>query len=40
MLDAQGLVDLLLKLDVKVDFVRHGNCSVKAQSVVLDGNGD
>src|SRR5437762_14364573 len=25
MLDAQGVVDLLLKLDVRVDFVRHGN---------------
>jgi hypothetical protein len=40
MLDAQGVVDLLPELDVRVDFIRHGNCSVKAQSAVLDGNGD
>ena len=33
MLDAQVVVDLLLELDVRVDFVRHGNRSVKAQSV-------
>jgi hypothetical protein len=33
MLDAQGVVDLLLESDVRVDFVRHGNRSVKAQSV-------
>jgi hypothetical protein len=33
MLDARGVVDLLLKLVVKVDFVRHGNGSVKSQSV-------
>jgi hypothetical protein len=38
MLDAQGVVDLLLELDVRVDFVRHGNRSVKAQSV-CDGDG-
>jgi hypothetical protein len=29
MLDAQGVVDLLLELDVRVDFVRHVNGSVK-----------
>jgi hypothetical protein len=33
MLDAQGVVDLLLELVVRLDFVRHGNRSVKAQSV-------
>jgi hypothetical protein len=32
MLDAQGVVDLLLKFGVRVDFVRHRNGSVKAQS--------
>jgi hypothetical protein len=32
MLDAQGVVDVLLKLDVRVDFVRHGNGWVKPQS--------
>jgi cell envelope opacity-associated protein A len=33
MLDAQGVVDLLLlELGVRVDFVRHRNGSVKAQS--------
>jgi hypothetical protein len=31
MLDAQGVVDLLLELDVRVDLVRHGNRSVKAE---------
>jgi hypothetical protein len=36
MLDAQGAVDLLLELDVSVDFVRHGNGSTKAQSVARD----
>jgi len=40
MLDAQGVVDLLLELDVRVDFVRHGNGSVKAQGVARDGKGD
>jgi hypothetical protein len=30
MLDAQGVVDLLLELDIRVDFVRNGNGSVKA----------
>jgi hypothetical protein len=38
MLDAQGVVDLLLELDVRVDFVRHGNGSAKAQSVARDGD--
>jgi len=38
MLDAQGVVDLLLEFDVGVDFVRHGNGSVEAQSVARDGN--
>jgi hypothetical protein len=33
------VVDLLLEFDVRVDFVRHGNGSVKAQSVAPDGNG-
>jgi hypothetical protein len=33
MLDAQGVVDLLLELDVRVDFGRHANGSVKSQSV-------
>jgi hypothetical protein len=33
MLDARGVVDLLLELDVRVDFVGHGNGSVKSQSV-------
>ena len=28
MLHAQGVMDLLLELDVRVDFVRHGNGSV------------
>jgi hypothetical protein len=37
MLNAQGMVDLLLELNVGVDFVRHGNGSVKAQSVTRDG---
>jgi hypothetical protein len=36
MLDAQGVVDLLLELDVRVDFVRHGNGSAKTQSVARD----
>jgi hypothetical protein len=39
MLNAQGVVDLLLELDVRVDIVRDGNGSVKAQSVARDGNG-
>jgi hypothetical protein len=38
MLNAQGRVDLLLELNVRVDFVRHGNGSVKAQSVARDGD--
>jgi hypothetical protein len=29
MLNAQGVVDLLLELNVRVDFVKHGNGSVK-----------
>jgi hypothetical protein len=33
MLDAQGVVDLLLELNVRVHFVRHVNGSVKSQSV-------
>jgi hypothetical protein len=33
MLHAQGVMDLLLELNVRVDFVRHGNGSVKAQRV-------
>jgi hypothetical protein len=38
MLNAQGMMDLLLELNVRVDFVRHGNGSVKAQSVARDGD--
>jgi hypothetical protein len=38
MLNAQGMVDLLLELNVRVDFVRHGNGSAKAQSVARDGD--
>jgi hypothetical protein len=34
MLDAQGVVDLLLELGVRVDFARHRNGSMKAQSGV------
>jgi hypothetical protein len=37
MLDAQGVMDLLLELVVRLDFVRHGNRSVKAQSVCVVG---
>jgi hypothetical protein len=33
MLEAQGVVDLLLELNVRVDFGRHVNGSVKSQSV-------
>jgi hypothetical protein len=33
MLDAQGVVDPLLELGVRVHFVRHVNRSVKSQSV-------
>jgi len=29
-------VDVLLELDVRVDFVRHGNDSAKTQSVARD----
>jgi hypothetical protein len=38
MLNAQGMVDLLLELNVRVDFVRHCNGSVKPQSVARDGD--
>jgi hypothetical protein len=38
MLDAQGMVDLLLELGVGVDFVRHEIGSVKPQSVAPDGD--
>jgi hypothetical protein len=38
MLDAQVVVDLLLELGVRVDFIRHGNGSVKAQSLARDDN--
>ena len=33
MLDAKGVVDLLLESNVRVHFVRHVNRSVKSQSV-------
>jgi hypothetical protein len=33
MLNAQGVVHLLLELDVRVDFVSHANGWVKAHSV-------
>ena len=33
MLDARGVVDLLLESNVRVHFVRHVNRSVKSQSV-------
>jgi hypothetical protein len=33
MLDAQGVVDLLLESNVRVHFVRHANGSVKSQIV-------
>jgi hypothetical protein len=38
MLNAQGMVDLLLELNVRVDFVRHGKAPVKAQSVAREGD--
>jgi hypothetical protein len=38
MLDPQVVVNLLLELNVRVDFVRHGNSSAKAQSVARDGD--
>jgi len=38
MLNAQSMVDLLLELNVRVDFVKHGNGSVKAQSVARYGD--
>ncbi|HEU5239191.1 MAG TPA: hypothetical protein VFU37_18825 [Pyrinomonadaceae bacterium] len=31
MLHAQGVMDLLLELNVRMDFVRHGNSSVKVR---------
>jgi len=36
MLDPQVVVNLLLELNVRVDFVRDGNGSAKAQSVARD----
>jgi hypothetical protein len=36
MLDAQGVVYLLLELEIRVDFIRHGSGSVNAQSVARD----
>jgi len=38
MLNAQGMMDLLLELNVRVDFIKHGNGFVKAQSVARDGD--
>jgi len=35
MLNAQGMVDLLLELNVRVDFVKHGNGSVKGSESAL-----
>jgi hypothetical protein len=35
MLNAQGVVDLLLELNVRVDFVKHGNGSVKGSESAL-----
>jgi len=40
MLDAQGVVDLLLELGVRVDFIKHGNDSVKAQVCRGTATGD
>jgi hypothetical protein len=37
MLDAQGVVDLLLESNVRVHFVRHVNRSAKSQSVRCTG---
>jgi hypothetical protein len=34
-LHAQGVMDLLLELNVRVDFVRHGNGSVKGSESAL-----
>jgi hypothetical protein len=34
MLDAQGVVDLLLELDVRVEFGRHRDRSVKGKGVL------
>jgi len=35
MLHAQGVMDLLLELNVRVDFVRYGNGSVKGSQSAL-----
>ena len=35
MLYAQGVMDLLLELNVRVDFVRHGNGAVKGSGSAL-----
>jgi hypothetical protein len=35
MLHAQGVMDLLLELNVRVDFVRHGNGAVKGLESAL-----
>jgi hypothetical protein len=35
MLDAQGVMDLLLELNVRLGFVRHGNGSVKGSESAL-----
>jgi hypothetical protein len=35
MLEAQGMVDLLLELNVRVDFVKHGDGSVKGSESAL-----
>jgi hypothetical protein len=37
MLDAQGVVDLLLELDLRVDFVRHGNWLGKVSKCARGG---
>jgi hypothetical protein len=34
----KAIVDLLLELNVRVDFVRRGNAWVKVRSVAQDGN--
>jgi hypothetical protein len=39
MLNAQGMVDLLLELNVRVHFVKHGNGSVKALESALASYG-
>jgi hypothetical protein len=35
MLNAQGMMDLLVELNVRVDFVKHGNGSVKGSESAL-----